>query len=236
MTWRPDPGHIDAALHHAAATQPLECCGVIAGGRYWPLENHATDHDSFNMDMRGYVAIARRETIQAIVHSHINQSPHPSEADRAMCEKLGLPWLIVSWPSGDHAVVSPSGWRAPLIGRQWVWNSQDCLSLVRDALWAKAGLSIPDFDRDWNWWKDGDDLIQWHFRDAGFLVMPVGTPPKHCDVFGMQIGAPVVNHLALFLEPDRILHQLMGRLSQRQLYDGFFQKATRLHLRHEALA
>jgi hypothetical protein len=53
----------------------------------------------------------------------------------------------------------------------------------------------------------------------------------------MQIpGSPVINHLALFIEPDLILHQLMGRLSQRQLYDGFFQKATALHLRHERLA
>jgi cell wall-associated NlpC family hydrolase len=154
-----------------------------------------------------------------------------------MCEKFDLPWLIVSWPSGQYAVVSPSGWRAALIGRQWAWKCQDCLSLVRDALWAEQGIAIPDFERDWNWWKDGGkNLIAAHFAEAGFIRLPPGTPPQHCDVFGMQMpGSPVVNHLALFWVPDQILHQLMGRLSRRQLYDGFFQKATRLHLRHERL-
>jgi proteasome lid subunit RPN8/RPN11 len=233
----PGAAEIAAALRHAGECAPAECCGVIAGGIYVPLVNLATQYDSFVMDMRGYMDIARRETIAAIVHSHVNCPPDPSEADRAMCEKLGIPWLIVSWPSGRYAVLSPSGWRAPLIGRQWVWKCQDCLSLVRDALWANAGLSIPDFERDWNWWKDGGDLIAWHFREAGFIELPAGTPPQHCDVFGMQMpGSPVVNHLALFLAPDLILHQLMGQLSRRQLYDGFFQKATRLHLRHEAMA
>lgn len=237
MSWRPTEAQLAAALDHAAAVQPVECCGVIAGGGYWPLENRTTDHDSFIMDMRSYCRIAAGHRIEAIVHSHVHLPPDPSEADRAMCEKLGLPWLIVSYPSGAWQVLEPCGWTAPLVGRQWAWGSQDCLAIVRDGLEAHAGIAIPDFDRDWNWWKDGEDLIQWHFRDAGFIALPPGDPPKHCDVFGMRIpGSPVVNHLALFLAPDLILHQLMGRLSRRQLYDGFFQKATHLHLRHEALA
>lgn len=237
MTWRPTEPQLADALVHAERCAPAECCGLIAGSFYRPLENRATDHDSFVMDMRGYAAVAREHCVEAVVHSHVNAPPVASEADRAICEKLGLPWLIVSWPSCQHAVLSPTGWRGPLIGRQWAWNAQDCLSLVRDALWANACLSIPDFTRDWNFWKNGEDLIAQHFREAGFVALPAGSAPRHCDVFGMRMpGSPVVNHLALFLAPDQILHQLVGQLSRRQLYDGFFQKATVLHLRHEALA
>jgi proteasome lid subunit RPN8/RPN11 len=227
---------IEAVLAHAAATAPIECCGVIAGGRYWPLANLATDHDSFVMDMRGYIAVARDQTVTAIVHSHVNTTPDPSDADRAMCERLGMPWLIVAWPSGQWQVIEPCGWTAPLVGRQWAWGALDCLAIVRDGMQRHAGIHLPDFDRDWNWWKNGDDLIQWHFRAAGFVQLPPGEPPQHCDVFGMRMnGSPVANHLALFLAPDQILHQLMGRLSRRQLYDGVFQKKTVLHLRHERL-
>jgi proteasome lid subunit RPN8/RPN11 len=235
--WQPAEDHIAAALEHAAACQPAECCGVIAGGRYHWLANLATDHDSFVMDMRGYCRVARDIPIEAIVHSHVGYPPRPSEADRAMCEKLGLPWLIVSWPAGQWQVLDPSGWTAPLVGRQWAWGCQDCLAIVRDGLKACAGLTIPDFERDWFWWRQGHDLIAEHFAEAGFVLLPAGAPPRQCDVLGMQMpGSPVVNHLALFLEPDQILHQLVGSLSRRQLYDGFFQRCTRLHLRHGALA
>jgi proteasome lid subunit RPN8/RPN11 len=237
MTWRPTEPQLADALVHAERSAPRESCGVIAGNFYRPVENRATEHDSFVMDMRRYCEIARREKIEAIVHSHVDLPPFPSEADRTICEKLGLPWLIVSWPSSQWQVIEPCGFSAPLVGRHWAWGAQDCLAIIRDGLKHHAGIAVPDFDRDWNFWKRGEDLIARHFREAGFVALPENTPPKHCDVFGMQMpGSPVVNHLALFLAPDLILHQLMGQLSRRQLYDGFFQRSTVLHLRHEALA
>ena len=237
MTWRPTEPQLADALVHAERSAPLESCGVIAGNFYRPVENRATDHDSFVMDMRGYALLDRQFGIEAIVHSHVNAPPLPSEADRTICEKLGLPWLIVSWPSSQWQVIEPCGFSAPLVGRHWAWGAQDCLAIIRDGLKHHAGIAVPDFDRDWNFWKKGEDLIARHFREAGFVALPENTPPKHCDVFGMQMpGSPVVNHLALFLAPDLILHQLMGQLSRRQLYDGFFQRSTVLHLRHEALA
>jgi proteasome lid subunit RPN8/RPN11 len=189
------------------------------------------------MDMRGYIAIEREHRVEAIVHSHVGWTPHPSDADRAMCEKIGKPWLIVSVPSGAWTVVEPSGWHAPLVGRSWVWGCQDCLAVVRDGLREHAGIVVPDFDRAWEFWKDGQDLIARQFESTGFRALPAGTPPKHCDVFGIQMpGSPVVNHLALFLAPDLILHQLVGRPSRRELYDGRWQGLTMLHLRHRGAA
>lgn len=237
MSWRPDPEHVAAALEHATLHAPRETCGVIAGGKFCPIANRATEHDSFVMDMRAYVGIASAYRIEAIVHSHVGWTPHPSDADRAMCEKLGLPWLIVSVPSGAWTVVEPSGWTAPLVGRSWVWGCQDCLAVVRDGLRQIAGIEVPDFERGWEFWKGGADLIADQYAGTGFRALPAGTPPRHCDVFGIQMpGSPVVNHLALFLEPDLILHQLVGRPSRRELYDGRWQGLTRLHLRHGGAA
>ena len=89
MTWSPAEAQIAAALAHAEACAPAECCGVIAGGRYHPLENRATDHDSFVMDMRGYVAIARDHKIEAIVHSHVDGRRIRPRPTAPICEKLG---------------------------------------------------------------------------------------------------------------------------------------------------
>lgn len=235
MTWQPTDDQITGALGHAMESAPLESCGVIAGGEYVPLKNTATAHDTFVMDMRGYVAVAKAARVEAIVHSHVYRQPIASDADRAMCEKTGLPWLIVSWPLATHLVIEPCGWRAPLVGREWAWGSHDCYGLMRDGIHDYAGIEIPDYEREWLWWKNGGDIITSQFESAGFIRLPPDTKPQHCDLFGMKLNSPVVNHLGLFLEPDVILHQLMGQLSRRDVYGGLYQRATILHLRHERL-
>lgn len=235
MTLRPTPKQIVDALLHAEACQPLEACGVIAGGHYFRLTNTATDHDTFVMDMRGFIAIARTAKVEAIVHSHIYLPPEPSEGDMAMCEKTGLPWLIVSWPTGKHRVIEPSGWTAPLVGRQWAWGSHDCWGLVRDALNVHRGILMPDVPREWLWWRNGGDLIVEKFEEVGLVRVPQDTPLRDCDILGMQIASPVVNHLGMYLAPDLLLHQLMGRISLREVYGGMYRKLTTLHLRHRDL-
>lgn len=234
--WRPDPVVLDRIFEHAEASAPRECCGVIVGGEYWQLINRATEHDAFVMDLAGYTQIARQHRIEAIVHSHCHAPAAPSDADRVVCERTGVPWLVVSWPSRTWEIIEPCGWQAPLVGRQWAWGTLDCLELVRDTFRRQAGIEIPEYEREWNWWREGGDLIVANFAHAGFEPLPPGTAPKHLDVLGMRLGARVVNHLALFVEPDQILHQLMGKLSVQELYDGTYQSATVLHLRHRDLA
>lgn len=235
MTFQPTDDQMAAAMAHAAECQPLECCGLIADGDYHPLTNTATQYDAFVMDRRGYLEVARHKTIEAIVHSHVYLPPVPSMGDRAMCEKLGLPWLIVGWPTGLFEVIEPCGYTPPLIGRQWAWGSCDCWGLVRDAFHQETGIWMPDFPRDWLWWENGQDIITEFYPQAGLHRMPDDTQPRHCDIFGMQIVSKVVNHVGIFLAPDIILHQLMGQLSVRQVYGGIYRKTTTYHLRHESL-
>ncbi|WP_051000115.1 C40 family peptidase [Sinorhizobium fredii] len=234
MSWAADKEIVKAALNHAEACQPLESCGVVADGGFLPITNRATQYDTFVMDMPAYLAVVKESGVEAIVHSHVYGPAIASEADKAMCEATGKPWLIVSWPLGTHAVIEPSGWRAPLVGRQWAWGTHDCFGLIRDGMHDFAGIDIPDFDRRWLWWERGEDIITRQFRDAGFVE--VEDQWRHCDVIGMCIWpSKVVNHLGLFLHPDVILHQMLGRLSMREVYGGLYQLATVLHLRHSAL-
>ncbi len=233
--FQPTHDMIAAALKHAEACQPLESCGVVANGEFVPVANKATRYDTFVMDMHAYCALAREHDIEAIVHSHVYALPTASDADRAMCEATGKPWLIVAWPLGTHAVIEPSGFRAPLIGRKWAWGTHDCFGCIRDGLHDYAGLDIADFERRWKWWEEGENIIVEQFAEAGFDV--VDDEWRHCDVIGMRIWpSRVVNHLGLFLYPDVILHHPLGKLSVREVYGGVWQQATELHLRHRALA
>lgn len=237
MSFKPTREQIDAAFLHADMVQPFESCGVIADGHYMPMRNEAEDKNSFTLDMHAYRKIASEHAIEAVVHSHVNLPPLASDADRAGCESTALPWLIITWPDKAWALIRPSGWQAPLVGRQWAWGTLDCFALVRDGFRAYTGIEIPDFDRDYNWWRRGGDIISRQYLKAGFVEMPQGTEPQHCDVIGMRVNSPVVNHLGLYIwDPAKggmLLHQLYNRLSVREIYGGIYLSATELHLRHQ---
>jgi proteasome lid subunit RPN8/RPN11 len=234
VSWQPSPEILAAALAHAEACQPLESCGVVAGGEFVPIDNNATHIDAFNMDMRAYCRVEAERPVEAIVHSHVYGQPAASDADRAMCEAVGKPWLIVAWPLGTHSVIEPCGFRAPLVGRKWAHGSHDCFGLLRDAMKDYAGIDLPNFGRDWMWWDNGENIIESQFAEAGFVR--VDDDWRHCDAIGMQIWpSKVVNHCGLFIAPDVMLHQLLGRASVREVYGGVYQMATVLHLRHRQL-
>ena len=227
------PDCLAAAMDHAGNCQPLESCGVIADEEFIPIPNLATDPNFFVMDMRAFCRVAKDRKVTAIVHSHIHVPPIAGDADRAMCEKSGLPWVIVSWPFGTHCVIQPKGEGQPLVGRSWAWGANDCFSLIRDGFHHYTGILIHDYDREWEFWKRKVALIENQVDASGFVRLPPHTPPQHCDLFGMRVKSDVINHLALFLHPDKILHQFQGKLSVRELYDGTYQSLTKLHLRHK---
>ncbi|MBZ4402465.1 C40 family peptidase [Myxococcus sp. AS-1-15] len=229
---------VAAALSHAREESPRESCGLIAriAGelRYRRCRNLAEGHAHFHLSPEDFALAEAEGEVVAVVHSHPNASPEPSEADRVMCERWGLPWLIVNVPVGHWQVLCPSGYRARLVGRPFSHGVLDCFSLIRDYYAEVVGLDLPDFERPDDWWQKGGNLYLEGYERAGFVDV-TGAPLREHDVLLMQLRAPVPNHAGVYLGADVVLHHLQASLSRRETYSGFWERITRRVVRHRSL-
>lgn len=242
-----------AAVHaHAAAQYPRESCGlIVAAGRrerYVPCRNTASGTEHFALAPEDYAAAEDAGRVLAVVHSHPDAPPLPSDADLAGCEASGLPWHIVSVTAegaGELHSFAPTGWRAPLLGRMFFHRVLDCYTLVRDYYHRERGIELLDFEREDDWWHKGQDLYMQGFERAGFAPLARGEALQPGDVILMQVRSPVANHAGVYLGhtglqeqpglypvPGAMLHHLYGRLSERVVYGGHWAECTRLQLRY----
>ena len=223
-------------LDHAKKEFPREACGLlyIQNGeeKYMPCRNKAVKQIDFIMDPLDYIKVASIGSITGVVHSHCNVAAVPSQADLVSCEASGLPWHIVSIPTETWHSWSPNGFQAPLFGRQYLHRVLDCYSLIRDWYKIKRDIVLPDFEREEGWVEKGHDLYMQNFHKANFYKIDP-KEIKEGDIVLMQVGkTTLVNHGAIYLEGDIILHHLIDRLSSRDVYGGYWRKCTRAVIRY----
>lgn len=225
-----------AALAHARQDDPREACGlvVVARGRqrYWLCRNaietaeDGDPSDMFILDPDDYQAAEDAGEVVAVVHSHPVTPPGPHDDDRAACEASGLPWLIVNPKTEQWAECEPSGFRAPLVGRRWIWGVHDCWTLVRDWYRDERNIELPDFDRPTTPAEfEASPLFAQHWAAAGFVEIDPADLQEG-DVVLMAIRNQQLNHVGVYLGEQQLLHHVRGRLSSRDQYGGWLQKCT----------
>ena len=228
----------EAAIEHALAEAPREACGlvVIAKGRkkYWPCKNLAEDNNFFVLSPDDYAAAEDAGEIIAVFHSHPKASAEPSDADLAACEQSGLPWFIANPGTQAWGECKPSGFKAPLLGREWVWGVQDCWSLTRQWYAESWFLELPDWVRptlqtDF----DADPMFDRCWKKAGFVEVD-RDDIQFGDALLISLNSRGLNHCAVYVGDQLILHHTPGRLSSRDVYGGYYQKNTGRVLRHSS--
>lgn len=247
-----------AICDHAADVFPEEACGLLIkteGGReYVRCGNVAINPEQhFLIDKHDQADAEDRGEVLAIIHSHPNRSLAPSMTDLVSCELHELPWGIVAWPGGEMQWVKPSGYIAPLLGREFAHGLMDCWSACRDWYAREAGLQLPNFERKELWWEDesGPSLYEENFAAAGFEQV---NDLRRGDMLVFQvptIGRPChfPNHAAIYLgtepslhsEPSPslggagpfIYHHMPGRIAAREVYGWSMGKRLKLILRHK---
>lgn len=225
-----------AILAHGLEVEPREACGVILdGAEYVRCRNIAAPFRQFLMHPDDYAAAARRGTITHIVHTHPMGSPaEPSVNDLAGCEATRTPWVIVSVPGGACRVIEPTGRPAALEGREYAHGVCDCLTLCRDWFRREWALEFPEIEYEEHHWKLRRGLVRRLFAQWGFVSIP-RADLRRGDVICFQVPPSAeLNHLAICLGDNRILHQPRGRLSGEEPYQNRLAIHAHLWLRHRS--
>ena len=233
MNWK------EQAAIHADKQAPKESCGLLAiiKGKetYWPCENLSESPDEFFViDPDNWADCEDQGELIGIIHSHPYGSALPSEADKASCEHLGLPFYIYSVEQKNWIDFEPSGYTSGLYGRTWIWGKHDCWSLITDYFLSKKQINLKFWQRP--------KSIKTFCEDPYFEKVLTGSGFKEVskdniindDVLLMQGPDQKLNHVALYIGDQTILHHNIRQLSCRELYDLRYIEATKKVYRYEA--
>ena len=233
MNWK------DSALAHAKAQDPNESCGLLLNIRgkekYFPCRNLSqTSFQCFILDPEDYVRADNTGDIVAVVHSHPVTPPVPSQSDKVACEQSNLKWYIVNPKTESWGYLEPTGYKAPILGREWAWGVTDCYTLVRDWYKEKLNINLIDWHRpttleDFN----KDPMFEKCAEETGFRELTPDEKLINGDLLFMSIFSNNLNHVAIFLDGD-VLHHLTDRLSCKEPYSEWLLKCTGKRLRYVA--
>jgi hypothetical protein len=98
----------------------------------------------------------------------------------------------------------------------------------------ELNIQIPDYPREDKWWLLGHNLYLDNFESADFELVTDDSLKPH-DVIFMQLGSSTVNHAGIFTTEGYLLHHIMGRLSSKDIYSGYYRNITTHIVRHKEL-
>ncbi|MBB2350906.1 phage tail protein, partial [Escherichia sp. 92.1228] len=159
-------------MAHARRCAPAESCGFVVrtseGERYFPCVNISGEpEDYFQMAPEDWLRAEMQGEIVALVHSHPGGLPWLSEADRRLQVQSDLPWWLVCRGAIHKFRCVPH-----LTGRRFEHGVTDCYTLFRDA-YHLAGIEMPDFHREDDWWRNGQNLYLDNLEATGLYQVPL---------------------------------------------------------------
>jgi len=89
--------------------------------------------------------------IISLFHTHLIDSPEPSNLDKEISNSVGLPSFILSIKSKKSFLFYPRSYRPrPLVKRVFIPYFQDCITFVKDFYYLNLNINLPNLFNDWS--------------------------------------------------------------------------------------
>lgn len=216
-------------LDYAASSQDEVCALIIDDERVYRCSNiHPEPSNNFRIGDEDWLAAEEMGEVTAIFHSHPQNVPVLSGADRQMQITTGLPW----WLACDGVMLKfrPTPF---LLGRKFEHGVMDCYTLFRDA-YHLCGIDLPDFERTNGWWLRGENLYLANMPANDFYQVSM-QDARPGDVIIRQpfLGADPC-HAMILLDDNLVLHHDHAEhLSRREQMRQAYIKQTHSIWRHK---
>ena len=128
---------------------------------------------------------------------------------------------------------TPSGWKPDkLIGRQWAWGLEDCWSLVTDFYKEKLNIDLKKWARPKTIKKFAENpYFEKVLLGSGFKEIEFKDIQEN-DILLMEGAYQKLNHVAIYIGDQTILHHVIGKLSCREIFDLQYQQITKKVFRY----
>lgn len=206
-------------------------------GEFFLVQNIA-ENKELSFEMPPEVMLAEPDMI---LHSHTvghrvfepgHNPKSPSAADLQGQLMTAVEWGIVV--TDGQTCEPPVLWgnperRPPLLGREFIYNAQDCFSLAQDWYYQEMGKVLPNFVRDPFWHEDGKNYIVEQFENYGFKQIDLAEL-QYGDALVYCIRSPIPRHIGIYLGNNQVISHWYNRVSAIESF-GTWAKYIALALR-----
>lgn len=215
----------------AEAKPDREICAAVfstgdGGTRMELLPNvHQKPEQAFEVDTDSYLRARQSPDFCALAHSHTaDGSARLSKDDLAASDALCVPYFM--WhPTEGFDYYRPKNWRNRIVGRQFIFGLQDCITLVRDLLWERRDLHARFMalsPRDMQFGRS-----DWAITLEELGLTQVTAPRKGAVVlFRCARSENKVGHCGYFVDDTVFCHQLHYQSPEETHYTEDYKAGT----------
>lgn len=235
-TWREAQTLFDSQVirdsqEHSQSVYPNESVGIVVDGKYIPVDN--THEDPLNhFKIHPDILVEYHDKIEAVIHSHdLTRHPAgPSKADMISQKQWNIPFGIQLINAAGPGNIIWFGDQLPipeLEGRPYIFGVYDCYSVLRDYYKMELGVDMPNFNRNEDFFLNGDDLYMDNAEDTGFVQVDINDIQKN-DIILICIRSKMPNHGLIYLGGDSALHHLPYKTSMIDSVSKYIDPSKKL--------
>ena len=236
----------DIIKEHALEQSPNECCGVILNNsQIIQCRNYRpTPQKSFHIKYEELKDI-NQEDIAAFYHSH----PYGldfSMTDKYFAHKRNITCIVYGIKEDDFNSYEPSTYfELPLIGRDFITNEVDCITLVRDYYGRYLNINVPDIihpiraveptswmdhEEFWVYNRRGNREFVNLFESRGFKE--VDSLKKHDIILSDNGAVKAFSHCAVYIDSSKVIHHPYPDSSVQETLKNFELNSKTMYMRH----